>query len=103
MLVMGEINDPRLTGISITDVNVDRELTYADVFVSAVEGHERAVEVLQGLESASGFLRRQLSDRIELRSFPRLRFHWDPTPERADRIEQLLDKIRTNEVKGKHK
>ena len=85
MLVMGEINDPRLTGISITDVNVDRELTYADVFVSAVEGHERAAEVLQGLESASGFLRRQLSDRIELRSFPRLRFHWDPTPERADR------------------
>jgi ribosome-binding factor A len=55
------------------------------------------------LESASGFLRRQLSDRIELRSFPRLRFHWDPTPERADRIEQLLDKIRTNEVKGKRK
>ena len=98
MLVMGEINDPRLTGISITDVNVDRELTYADVFVSAIEGHERAPEVLQGLESASGFLRRQLSDRIELRSFP-----WDPTPERADRIEQLLDKIRTNEVKGKRK
>jgi ribosome-binding factor A len=103
MLVMGEINDPRLAGISITDVKVDRELSYADVFVSAVEGHERAPEVLQGLESASGFLRRQLSDRIELRSFPRLRFHWDPTPERADRIEQLLDKIRTNEVKGKRK
>ena len=97
MLVMGEINDPRLTGISITDVNVDRELTYADVFVSAVEGHERAAEILQGLESASGYLRRQLSDRIELRSFPRLRFHWDPTPERADRIEQLLDKIRKDE------
>jgi ribosome-binding factor A len=90
MLVMGEINDPRLIGISITDVNVDRELTYADVFVSAVE-------------SASGYLRRQLSDRIELRSFPRLRFHWDPTPERADRIEQLLDKIRKDEKKGKRK
>ena len=103
MLVMGEINDPRLIGISITDVNVDRELTYADVFVSAVEGHERAPEILAGLESASGYLRRQLSDRIELRSFPRLRFHWDPTPERADRIEQLLDKIRKDEKKGKRK
>ncbi len=103
MLMMHEINDPRLIGISITDVNVDRELTYADVFVSAVEGHERSAEILQGLESASGYLRRQLSERIELRSFPRLRFHWDPTPERADRIEQLLDKIRKDEGKGKRK
>ena len=103
MMVKGEINDPRLIGISITDVNVDRELAYADIFVSAVEGHERSPEILKGLESASGYLRRQLSDRIELRSFPRLRFHWDPTPERADRIEQLLDKIRSNEGKGKRK
>ena len=103
MLVKGEINDPRLQGISITDVNVDRELTYADIFVSAVEGHVRAAEILEGLESASGYLRRQLSERIELRAFPRLRFHWDPTPEKADRIEQLLDKIRIQESKGKRK
>ena len=103
MLVMGEINDPRLVGVSITDVNVDRELAYANIFVSAVEGHVRAEEILQGLESARGYLRKQLSARIELRSFPQLRFHWDPTPERADRIEQLLDTIKRQEVKGKRK
>jgi ribosome-binding factor A len=95
MLVL-EISDPRLIGISITDVSVDRELTYADIYVSAVEGHERANEVLEGMEHASGFIRRALSDRIELRTFPRLRFHWDPTPERADHIEQLLASLRTN-------
>lgn len=89
MIVM-EVQDPRLNGISITDVKVDRELAFADIFVSAVEGHERAKDVIDGLEHASGFLRRALADRIELRVFPRLRFHWDPTPERADRIEQLL-------------
>lgn len=101
MLVMGEISDPRLAGISITDVTVDRELSYAEIFVSAVEGSQRSAEILQGLESASGYLRRQLSERIELRVFPRLRFHWDPTPERADRIERLLDKIRREEQKKK--
>lgn len=101
MLVKGEVNDPRLAGVSITDVNVDRELTYADVFVSAVEGHERAPEILGGLGSASGYLRHQLSNRIELRVFPRLRFHWDPTPGRADRIDQLLDKIRMEKTKRK--
>jgi len=103
MMVLGEISDPRLVGISITDVTVDRELSYADIFVSCLEGHVREAEIMQGLESARGFLRKQLSSRIELRSFPQLRFHWDLTPEKADRIEQLLDKIKTEKVKGKLK
>lgn len=90
MLVMGDIHDPRLMGITITDVDVDRELAYADVYVSAVEGQERAPEVMEALKSASGFLRSALAKRVELRVFPRLRFHWDPTPERGDRIERLL-------------
>ncbi|WP_322792596.1 30S ribosome-binding factor RbfA [Bellilinea sp.] len=95
MLVMGQIRDPRLTGITITDVKVDRELAYADIYVSAVEGSQRAQEILDGLQSASGFIRRTLADQIELRVFPRLRFHWDPTPERADRIERLLASLRS--------
>jgi len=93
MLVKEEIRDPRLAGITITDVNVDRELAYADIYVSAVEGEVRSQEVLLGLESASGFIRKMLAERIELRSFPKLRFHWDVTPERADRIEQLIATI----------
>lgn len=94
MLVKGEIHDPRLIGISITDVSVDRELAYADIYISAVEGSTRSKEILTGMESASGFIRRMLAERVDLRSFPRLRFHWDPTPERADRIEQLLYSLR---------
>lgn len=97
MIVKGEIHDPRLENISITDVIVDRELTYADIYVSAVEGLSRSKEVLQGLDAASGFLRKNLSERVELRTFPRLRFHWDVTPEKADRIEQLLVQIHQEE------
>jgi len=93
-LLIREISDPRLHQVFVTDVKVDRELAYADVYVSAIEGAERSTEILQGLEHASGFLRRQLSARVELRTFPRLRFHWDPTPEHADHIEQLLAQIR---------
>ncbi|WP_075073375.1 30S ribosome-binding factor RbfA [Longilinea arvoryzae] len=94
MLVKNEIHDPRLAGISITDVTVDRELAYADIFVSAVEGSARSKEILAGMESASGFIRRMLAERVDLRTFPRLRFRWDPTPERADRIEQILYSLR---------
>jgi ribosome-binding factor A len=96
MLVM-EVQDPRLSGVSITDVRVDRELAYADVYVSAVEGHERSKEILDGLHSAAGFLRKELAARVELRVFPRLRFHWDPTPERADHIEKVLAELREND------
>jgi ribosome-binding factor A len=97
MLAKGEIRDPRLDGISVTEVKVDRELSYAEIFVSAFEGVSRSKEVLLGLDNASGFLRKALSDRIELRAFPRLRFHWDVTPENADKIERIIAKIHSGE------
>lgn len=97
MMVMGRINDPRLIGVNVTDVTIDRELSYADVYVSAVEGAERSKEVIAAMEHASGFIRHALAAQIDLRSFPRLRFHWDPTPEKADRIERLLMTLHQDE------
>jgi ribosome-binding factor A len=93
-MLIREINDPRLKQIYVTDVKVDRELAYADIYVSAVEGVSRSTDVLAGLESASGFIRRNLASRVELRAFPRLRFHWDMTPENADHIERVLAELR---------
>ena len=98
-MLIKEVSDPRLNGVSITGAKVDRELTYADIFVSAVEGQARSQEILAGLERANGFLRHKLAERIELRIFPRLRFHWDPTPERADHIERILASIRAETAK----
>ena len=93
-LLLYEVDDPRLSGVTVTDVKVDRELYYASIYVSALEGKERSAGILAGLDNASNFLRHQLSQSIELRTFPRLRFYWDPTPENADRIEFLLRQIK---------
>jgi ribosome-binding factor A len=93
MLVTGQISDPRLTSVFITDVNVDRELSYANIFISSIGGEAESPAIIEGFEHASGFLRSTLSKRIELRTFPKLRFFWDPTPERAERIERLIDTI----------
>jgi len=93
-MLIKELADPRLEGVSVTDVKVDRELAYADIYVSAVEGHERAKDIVKGMVSAGGYIRRRLASQIDLRVFPRLRFHWDPTPERADHIEKLLATLR---------
>lgn len=92
-MLIFDIQDPRVTSAYITDVTVDRELAFADVYVYSSQGSDVAEDVLSGFKHASGFLRSQLANRIELRTFPQLRFHWDPTPERADHIEKLIDSI----------
>jgi ribosome-binding factor A len=96
-MLIQDISDPRLSGISVTEVKVDRELAFADIYISAFEGSERAKEVLEGLQHAQGFIRRELSQRVELRTFPRLRFHWDPTYERAEHIERLIASLQNEE------
>lgn len=92
-----EVSDPRLDGIYITGVKVDRELAFADIHISALEGAERSKEILDSLKHASGYLRWSLAQRIELRTFPRLRFHWDSTAEKAARIEEIIASLQSEE------
>ena len=92
-MLIFDIQDPRVSSAYITDVTVDRELAFADIYIYSSLGSESAEEVISGFQHAGGFLRSELASRIELRTFPKLRFHWDPTPERADHIEKLLDSL----------
>lgn len=92
-LLVYQIQDPRLLGVSVTDVQIDRELAFADIYVSAVEGQERAKDVIEALQHAGSFIRHYLAEKVQLRSFPKLRFFWDPTPERADRMEKLFAQL----------
>lgn len=96
-LLIFEVSDPRISNVFITHVKVDRELAFANIFVSALEGAERSDEILEGFRSASGFLRSQLARRIDLRSFPQLRFNWDPIPENADHIDKLIASLHNDD------
>ena len=89
------MNDPRLQLVTVTVVNIDRELEYANVFVSTVGDEERQREVLQALNHAKGFIRREVSRRVKLRRAPEIIFHWDPSPEKAEHIAALLDQLRS--------
>lgn len=92
-LLVTQVSDPRLAMVNVSGVEVDRELMYADVFVSSVEGAAAAPVILEGLQHAHGFLRSEIARRMKLRIFPKLRFHWDPTPERGDRMERLFAQL----------
>jgi ribosome-binding factor A len=89
-----EAADPRLSLVTVTDVEVDREFRHATIFLSTAEPERPAQEILEAFERANGFLSRELAGRIPLRSFPRLRFRWDPSPDRGARIEELLADLR---------
>jgi ribosome-binding factor A len=92
-ILLMEVSDPRLETVSITKVRVDRELAFANIYVSSLEGSESSDEILEGLKHAGGYLRRELAHRIDIRHTPRLRFYWDPSPEHADRIDRLIDSL----------
>ena len=96
-LLIMDVADPRLENVSVTHVSVDRELAFAKIYVSSFEGSAASESIMDGLEHAKGFLRRQLAHLIPLRSFPQLRFYWDPIPERADQIDKLLNSLAADE------
>ena len=92
-LLLTEVTDPALHDITITSVELDAELEYADVYVNALGDESRQKEVMRGLERANGFLRHELGSRIRLRRTPVLHFHWDLTLQHADAIDQALKRI----------
>ncbi len=94
LLFLHEISDPRLDGVNITSVELDREISYADIYISALDGSDRKKEILAALNKAGGFIRSQLASSIShLRSFPQLRFHWDPIPDRVSRLDQIFAEL----------
>ncbi len=93
-LFQREMNDPRLELVTVTRVVIDRELEYANVFVSTMGDEARQAEVLAILKGAHGFIRREVGRRVKLRRTPQIIFHWDPAPEKGEQVEQLLDQLR---------
>ncbi len=89
-LLMTEVTDPAIQGVTITDVKVDREIEYADIYVHDLEDPDA---IMQGLRRASGFLRRELAARTSFRKTPELHFHWDVSIDHGERIDTLLQDL----------
>jgi ribosome-binding factor A len=92
-LLLREVSDPRLHNITVTEVKLDPELMFADVYVNALADESREKEVLAGLKRAGGFLRREVGKRVRLRNTPELHFHWDATLERGEQMNRLIDSL----------
>jgi len=93
-LLERRIKDPRLARVSVTSVKVSHSLREATVYVSALDGAAVKAEVLDGLERAAGYLRREVGQRLQLRSVPELFFKWDTSLETGEHVLRLLDNLK---------
>ncbi len=96
-----EAKDPRLTAlVTVTGVEVTRDLRHAKVFVSLLGSDEEKKSTLEGLESVAGHLRSRLGRVLRLRSAPEIAFATDPSVARAARIETLLAQLKEGRPAG---
>lgn len=91
-LVQRELNDPRLGMVTISAVEVSRDLAVAKVFFTVLNPGHDVAQTLEGLTHATGFLRRELGRRMKLRVVPELRFQYDSSIEEGSRLSALIDK-----------
>lgn len=100
-LIQFEVRDPRVGMVSITAVDVSRDLSHAKVFVTVMgkDNEEEAAESLEALNKAAGFLRSQLARSNNARTTPRLKFYFDESVGRGRYLSGLIDKAVTADKK----
>ena len=101
-LLQRQVKDPRLSGfITITRVSTSSDLSHAKVFISVMGTEEEKKEALKALDSASGFLRRELRPRLTIRRIPELIFCKDDSIEQGAHVLELISQISNPEDNGK--
>lgn len=93
--ILRTVKDPRVTDVmlSIVRAEVTNDLSYATVYISAMEGMEAARKAVKGLQSAQGYVRRELGHALKLRHVPELRFVADDSIEYSARIARKIHEL----------
>jgi len=96
-VLLRKVKDPRLGEITLTVVKVSPDLRHARVYYSLLADDRRKTDVAAGLESAKGFVKRELGKRLELRRMPDITFHFDDSLEYGSHIDQLLSELKESD------
>ncbi len=94
-MIQQEVSDPRVGMVTVSHVDVTSDLKYAKVYVTrlnGVESDQDVSECIAGLTNAAGFLKRGIAKRVEIRSIPELRFHYDKSLEHGFHMDELIAK-----------
>jgi ribosome-binding factor A len=97
-IVQRYIKDPRLgTFVSVTSVEITKDMRYAKVFISRYGTDLEKADTIKALESASGYIRHELGERMKTRRIPELSFRLDNTMEKAAKVLKIINDISTEE------
>jgi len=100
-LLRREIRDPRMTMVSITSVEVTRDLAYAKVYVTILGDPAEREEMMEALNQAAPLLRRDLGRQMRIRTVPRLEFLYDEVVERGARLSALITQVVAADKQGR--
>jgi ribosome-binding factor A len=102
LMLRGSVRDPAAKDVVVSAVRMTDDLSIARVYVRVLEeiGSDRQDAVVEALGRASGFLRREIGQRLQLRHVPKLEFYWDEVVDSALRIESILEEIREDPDDG---
>lgn len=92
VILMEEVRDENLKFVTITDCDITNDLSYAKVYFTVLD-KEKQKDVLDSLNKASSFIRGKLSEKIEIRHTPELRFLYDESIEYGEKMEKILDNL----------
>jgi ribosome-binding factor A len=90
---VGDLKDPRVGFVTVTDVRTSPDLRHARVFVSVLGSPEQREDTLDGLRSAHGYLQGRVAGELRLKRTPTLTFAYDSTTDRAMRLDALIEKV----------
>jgi len=96
-LLLERVKDPRVRGVTVTGIRLSDDLKLGRIYFSVLGPKDQIKRAQAGLDSAKGFIKRQIGSRMGLRHVPEIIFDYDPTMERGSHMDRLLDEIRTSE------
>jgi len=97
-LLMQKVKDPRVKGVTLTGIDLSNDLKHARIFFSVIGNQDEVTKARSGLESAKGYIKREIGLNYKLKYVPDIIFQHDPTLETGDRMERLFDKLRKEET-----
>jgi len=96
-LLLEKVKDPRVQGVTLTGIRLSNDLKQAKVFYSVLGEDVQIEQALKGLNSAKGFIKREIGNRMELRYVPEISFVHDPSLKEGSHMEQVFEKLRESE------
>ena len=94
MLLLTSIQNPEIKSVTISGVKVSKDLKYSEIYFTSLNNNNSKIEL--ELNKASGFIRNELSKRLHLKRLPSIRFTYDNTAEKSQKIEDLIKNVNKN-------